>query len=48
VRIEGFEGIFTVEDRGGAVNGKHIDVYMLDLDEAISWGKRKRNVVVVE
>lgn len=48
VKIEGFEGTFTVEDRGGAVNGKHIDVYMPDLDEAISWGKRKRSVTVVE
>ncbi|MFA1820576.1 3D domain-containing protein [Virgibacillus oceani] len=48
VEIEGFEGTFTVEDKGGAINGKHIDVYMPDLDEAISWGKRKRNVTVVE
>lgn len=48
VKIEGFEGTFIVEDRGSAVNGRHIDVYMSDLDEAVNWGKRQRNVSVVE
>jgi|SRR5690625_3355672 3D (Asp-Asp-Asp) domain-containing protein len=48
VKIEGFEGTFIVEDKGSAVNGKHIDVYTPDLEKAINWGKQARSVVIVE
>lgn len=48
VMIDGFDNIFVVEDRGGAVKGNHIDVYMEDLDEALEWGVREREVWIVE
>ena len=48
VRIEGLTHIYTVEDRGGAVRGKHIDLYIEDLDEALQWGVREREVYLVE
>lgn len=48
VRIEGLTHIYTVEDRGGAVRGNHIDLYIEDLDEALQWGVREREVYLVE
>jgi len=49
VVIEGFGNtIYTVEDIGGLVNGKHIDVYTPDLKAATRWGLRKREVWIVE
>jgi 3D (Asp-Asp-Asp) domain-containing protein len=47
VAIEGIPHIFTVEDRGGAVRGKHIDIYIEDLDEALKWGVRDREVWLI-
>jgi 3D (Asp-Asp-Asp) domain-containing protein len=38
----------TVEDKGGAVNGNHIDLYIADLDEALEWGRQKKKVYVIE
>jgi 3D (Asp-Asp-Asp) domain-containing protein len=38
----------TVEDKGGAVNGKHIDLYIADLGEAQDWGKQTKEVYVIE
>ena len=48
VRIEGLPYIYIVEDRGGAVKGKHIDMYIEDLDEALKWGVKNREVWTVE
>jgi 3D (Asp-Asp-Asp) domain-containing protein len=48
VYIDGFDTVFTVEDRGGAVIGRHIDIYMEDLDDALKWGVREREVWLVE
>lgn len=48
VRIEGFPYIYTVEDCGGAVRGNHIDIYMEDLDEALEWGVREREVWLIQ
>lgn len=45
--IEGFDTMFKVEDRGGGVRGKHLDVYIEDLDEALWWGVRNRRVYVL-
>lgn len=47
VAIEGIPYVFTVEDRGGAVRGKHIDIYIEDLDEALEWGVRSREVWLI-
>jgi len=48
IRIEGIPHIFTVEDRGGAVRGKHIDIYIEDLEEALEWGVRDREVWLID
>ena len=48
VTIEGFgDTIYTVEDTGGAVIGKHIDVYMENPDNANDWGLKEREVWIV-
>lgn len=47
VYIEGL-GERIVEDKGGGVNGRHIDVYFDDLDAALEWGRQKRQVWIVK
>lgn len=46
VEIEGI-GLRVVEDCGGAVNGRHIDVYMEDTNKAVKFGKQQRKVRVI-
>lgn len=38
---------YTVEDRGGAITGNRIDVYMDSHSEALAWGVRYLNVEVI-
>ena len=40
--------IYTVEDRGGAINGNRIDIYVNSHAEALQWGVRYLPVSVVE
>ncbi|WP_369750407.1 3D domain-containing protein [Brevibacillus sp. CF112] len=47
VYIEGL-GERIVEDKGGGVNGRHIDLYFDDLDTALEWGRQKRQVWIVK
>jgi 3D (Asp-Asp-Asp) domain-containing protein len=45
--VEGYgEGI--AEDVGGAIQGEIIDLYMLDRNEALSWGRRQVEVRIIE
>lgn len=39
--------IYTVEDRGGAINGNKIDIFVSTHAEALQWGVRYLNVSVV-
>ena len=39
--------VYTVEDRGGAVNGNKIDIFVNTHAEALQWGVRYLNVSVV-
>lgn len=48
VQIEGLDGTYTVEDRGGGVKNNHIDLYIADLGAAKKWGRQQRSVWVVE
>ena len=44
--VEGYgEGI--AEDVGGAIQGEIIDLYMLDRNEALSWGRRQVEVRII-
>lgn len=40
-------GIFTVEDRGGAIKGNKIDVYMEDKGATRSWGRRSVTIYIL-
>ena len=41
-------GMAVVEDRGGAVKGKHIDLFMETRKEALKWGVKHKEVIVIE
>ena len=45
VWVEGF-GWRRVDDRGGAIKGKHIDICFMSQEEALKFGKQKRLVIV--
>lgn len=47
VYIEGI-GKRTVRDKGGAVKGKHLDIYIEDLEEALAFGVQEAAVYVIE
>jgi 3D (Asp-Asp-Asp) domain-containing protein len=48
VRIEGFKYIFTVQDRGGAIVGNRIDIYMNNRKVALKFGKQKLKVTILD
>lgn len=39
---------YTVEDRGGAIKGKKLDIYFSNHSEALKFGKRKCEVFIYE
>jgi 3D (Asp-Asp-Asp) domain-containing protein len=51
IRVYGagqYSGDYTVEDTGGKVDGRHIDVYMPSLAEAKKFGRQRVKVVVLK
>ncbi|HET6247340.1 MAG TPA: 3D domain-containing protein [Tepidisphaeraceae bacterium] len=50
VIIPGYNNNKAVEviDRGGAIRGYHIDIFMPTHQQAVDWGKKRLQVVVVE
>jgi len=46
IHIEGM-GIYTCEDRGGAIKGNHFDIYMKTKAEAFAFGRRNLTAYVV-
>ena len=42
------DGIFTVEDRGGAIKGNAIDIYMENGNITRSWGRRTVTVYFLD
>lgn len=48
VKIEGFNGVFRVEDRGFKIKGNRVDVYFEDVDDAIKFGKQKRKIYIIK
>lgn len=47
VEIEGV-GERTCTDRGGAIKGKRIDVYMTEIDDALTFGRRELSVTIID
>ena len=47
VYIEGM-GVYTVEDRGGAIKGNRIDVFMDCHNRALQFGRRRERVWILE
>jgi 3D (Asp-Asp-Asp) domain-containing protein len=47
ISIEGY-GVFTCEDRGGAIKGNHFDIYTETKKEAFAFGRRNLLAQVVE
>lgn len=47
ISIEG-AGIFTCEDRGGAIKGNHFDIYMETKTEAFAFGRRNLTAKIVQ
>ncbi|AJA41414.1 hypothetical protein AXJ14_gp095 [Geobacillus virus E3] len=48
VKIEGFDNIFVVQDRGGKIKGNRVDVYFDSVEEAIKFGKQKRKIYIIK
>jgi len=46
IAIDGM-GIYTCEDRGGAIKGNHFDIYMKTKQEAFAFGRRNLTARVV-
>ncbi len=40
-------GFRWVEDKGGAVKGQHVDIYMDDLGQALEWGVQEKRVYLI-
>jgi 3D (Asp-Asp-Asp) domain-containing protein len=37
----------VVHDRGSAIKGYHIDIFFSDHDDAMEWGRKRLDVVVI-
>lgn len=48
VKIEGFDCVFVVEDRGGAITGNDIDIFMATKQEALNFGRRNLKVKIIK
>ena len=44
---ERYNGIYTIMDTGPAVQGRHIDIYMWNCNEALALGRRDAKVTVL-
>lgn len=48
VKIEGFDEVFRVEDRGSKIKGNKVDVYFESVEDAIKFGKQKRKIFIIK
>lgn len=46
IEIDGY-GVYTCEDRGGAIKGNHFDIYMETKAEAFAFGRRNLTAKVI-
>lgn len=47
IEIEGY-GVYTCEDRGGAIKGNRFDIYMETKAEAFAFGRRTLNAKIIQ
>lgn len=47
IKIEGV-GVRVCEDRGGAIKGKRLDIFIRDLQSAREWGKQDRRIRIIK
>lgn len=47
IKIDGF-GTYVCEDRGGAIKGNHIDIYVKTKAQAFAFGRRNLEAEIVE
>jgi 3D (Asp-Asp-Asp) domain-containing protein len=47
VQIDGVEGTRVVQDIGGKIKGKHIDIFMNDHQSALNFGKQELKVWII-
>lgn len=48
IYIPYFDTTFTVEDRGGAIKGKRLDVYMEKVNDALKFGRRELKIQILD
>lgn len=48
IYIPFFDELYVCEDRGGAIKGETLDVYMESVDEAILFGRRKLDIYIFD
>ena len=48
VKIEGFDEVFRVEDRGFKIKGNKVDIYFENVEDAIKFGKQKRKIYIIK
>ena len=48
VKIEGFDNIFVVQDRGEKIKGNRVDVYFDSVEDAIKFGNHKRKIYIIK
>ena len=48
VYIPQFDKVFIAEDTGGAIKGNIIDIYMTSQSQAINWGRRNVEIVILD
>ncbi len=47
VYVEGF-GYATAEDIGGGIDGREIDIFMPEQDDALQWGRKDVKVTIID
>jgi 3D (Asp-Asp-Asp) domain-containing protein len=48
LKIEGFDTVFTVEDRGGAIKGNRLDIWYISHEQAKKFGRKALFVEILE
>jgi 3D (Asp-Asp-Asp) domain-containing protein len=47
IYFKGIDNIWTCQDRGSAITEGHLDIFMEDLDQALDFGRRNMEVLII-